>query len=134
MPHLPRFFSVQQNAVADTGRFAGPRLARNVDADLRCWPVRLFVPFVGAAIRSPSLSRDTIGEHGRGQGAGMVQLLAFLLDGAFVTEFAQQAFELGTHGVLEAKGAGDFAGADFAFLIGDEGENVGLGGEGGCFF
>ena len=62
----------------------------------------------------------------------MVQFLAALLDRAFVGHFAQHALEFGAHGVLEAEGAGDFAGADFAGLLGDEGEDVSLGGEGGC--
>ena len=89
----------------------------------------------GVAMRSPSaVARGDVGEHGRGQRAGVMQLLAALLDRAFVGEFAQHALELGAHGVLEAEGAGDLAGADFAGLLADEGENVSLGGEGGCSF
>ena len=51
------FVDAQQDAVAEAGGFAGLRLARNVDADFRRGPVRLLVPFVGVAMRSPSLSR-----------------------------------------------------------------------------
>ena len=77
-----------------------------------------------------AFARGHVGEHGGGQGAGVMQLLAPLLDRAFVGHVAQQALELGAHGVLEAEGAGDFAGADFAWLFADEGEDVSLGGEG----
>ena len=54
--------------------------------------MRVFVPFVrrGDEIAIGVTGRD-IGEHGRGQRAGMVQLLAALFDGAFVGELAQQA-------------------------------------------
>ncbi len=98
------------------------------------WPVRLFVPFVrrGDEI-AVGVARGDVGEDGGGQGAGLVQLLVPLFDGALVAEFAQQALELGAHGVLEAEGAGDFAGADFARPLADEGEDVSLGGEGGRF-
>ena len=58
-----------------------------------------------------------------------MQFLALALDCALVGQVAQHALELGAHGVLEAEGAGDFAGADFAGLFADEGENVSLGGE-----
>ena len=86
----------------------------------------------GVAIRSPSLSRAIdVGEHGRGQGAGVMQLLAVLFDRALVGEFAQHALQVGAQRVLQPEGAGDFAGADFAALIADEGEEFGLGGEGG---
>ena len=129
------FLDVQQHAVADAGGFAGPRLARHVDADFRRRAVRVLVPFVGRGDQvAVAVARGDVGEHGRGQGAGVVQFLALLLDRAFVAEFAQHALEFGAHGVLEAEGAGDFAGADFAGLFADEGENVGLGGEGGCSF
>jgi len=43
-----------------------------------------------------------------------MQLLAFLLDGAFVGQFAQQPLEVGARRVLQAESAGDFAGADLA--------------------
>ena len=96
--------------------------------------VRLLVPFVGRGDEfAVGVARGDVGEHGRGQGAGVMQLLAALLDRAFVGEFAQHALEFGAHGVLEAEGAGDLAGADFAGLLADEGENVSLGGEGRVF-
>ena len=129
------FLDTQQHAVADAGGLAGPRLARSVDADLRRRPVRVFVPFVGRGDQlAVAVARGDVGEHGRGQRAGMVQLLAAFLDRAFVGEFAQHALEFGAHGVLQAEGAGDLAGADLAGLLADEGENVSLGGKGGCFF
>ena len=82
---------------------------------------------------SPSaIARGDVGEDGGGQGAGVMQLLAARLDRAVVGEVAQHALELGAHGVLEAEGAGDLAGADLAGPLADEGENVSLGGKGGC--
>ena len=64
----------------------------------------------------------------------MMQLLAPFLDRAFVGQFAQHALEFGTHRVFQPECARDFAGADFSGLVADEGEYVGFGGEGGCFF
>ena len=67
----------------------------------------------------------------RGQGAGVMQLLAAALDAAFVGQFAQHALERGAVGVLQPEGAGDLARADLAGLLADEGEDLFLGGEGG---
>ena len=108
------------------------RILRGIgNADLRRRPVRLFVPFVGRGDEiAVGVARGDVGEHGRGQGAGVVQLLVALFHRAFVGEFAQHALELGAHGVLETEGAGDFAGADLAGLRANEGENVSFGGEG----
>ncbi len=53
-----------------------------------------------------------------------------LLDMAFVGEVAQHLLERGAVGILEAEGAGDFAGADLAGFLADEGKQVFLGGEG----
>ena len=79
------FLDPQQHAVADAGGFAGLRLARTVNADFRRGPVRLLVPFVGRGDQfAVAVARGDVGEHGRGQGAGMMQLLAPLLDRAFV--------------------------------------------------
>ena len=64
----------------------------------------------------------------------MVQLLAALFDGAFVGQVAQHALELGAQRIFQAEGARDFAGADFAGTLADEGEKVSLGGEGWGFF
>ncbi len=129
------FLHMQQHAVADAGGLMGPRLARGVNADFRCGPVRLLVPFVGGGDEfAIAIARGHVGQHGGGQGAGVMQLFVPLLDRAFVGEFAQHALEFGAHGVLEAEGAGDLAGADFAGPLADEGENVSLGGEGGCSF
>src|SRR5882757_5822994 len=106
-----------------------------MNADFRRRSVRGLIPFVGRRDQvAVAIARGDIGKHGRGQRARVMELLALLLDRAFVAEFAQQALEFDAHGVLEAKGAGDFAGADIAALGGDEGENVGLGGRGGCSF
>ena len=63
-----------------------------------------------------------------------MEFLAAFLDCAVVRQAAQHALELGAHGVLEPERAGDLAGADFAGLLADEGENVSLGREGRCSF
>ncbi len=123
------FLDAQQHTVADAGGLAGAHLARRVNADFRRRAVRFLVPFVGRGDEiAVAIARGHVGEHGRGQGACVVQLLALLVDCAFVAEFAQHALELDAHGVLEAEGTGDFAGADFAGLFADESENVGFGG------
>src|SRR5262249_30358330 len=60
------------------------------------------------------IARGDVGDHNRGQGPGVMQLLAAALDAAFVGELAQHALERGAVGVLQAEGAGDLAGADLA--------------------
>ncbi len=82
-------------------------------------PIRL-----GVAINSPSLSRPvmsaiTVG----GSAAGSLDLLAALGDRAFVGEFAQDAFQFGAVGVLQAEFARDLAGADFSGMRADEGDD-----------
>ncbi len=52
-------------------------------------------------------------------------------DCAFVGKLAQHGFELGAQRVLQAEGAGDLFGTDLARLLPDEGEDVGLGRQGG---
>ncbi len=129
------FLDAQQYAVAEPGGFAGAHLARDVDADFRRRAVGFLVPFVGGRDQvAVAVARGDVGKHGGGQRSGVMEFLALLLDGAFVAEFAQHALEFGSHGILEAEGAGDFAGPDFAGLFADEGEEFGLGGEGGCLF
>ena len=58
-----------------------------------------------------------------------MQLLVAALDHAGVGELTQHALEGGAIGVLEPEGARDLAGADFAGLLADEGNNVVFGGE-----
>src|SRR6185312_8557920 len=90
-------FDAQQHAVAQAGGFAAARMARHEDADLRRGAVRLLVPFVrGGDEIAVTVARDDVGEHGRGQGARMMQLLVPLLDRAFIGEVAQKALQLGT--------------------------------------
>ena len=96
--------------------------------------MRLLVPFVRRGDQlAVGVARGDVGEHGCGQGAGLVQLLAALLDRAFVGEIAQHALEFGARGVLQAEGAGDFAGADLAGAFADEGESSALEGRRGSF-
>ena len=70
-----------------------------------------------------------VGNDDRGQGAGGMQLLAAAFQPAFVAQFAQHALERGAVIVLEVEGAGDFARADLAGLLADEGEKLVLGGK-----
>ncbi len=125
----------EQHAVAKASGFARFSLSRNVNADFGRRPVRHFVPFVGRGDEiAVAVARGDVGEHGGGKGAWAVQFLAILFDRAIISKLAQHALEFGAHGVLEAESTGDFAGADFAGLLCDESEKVGLGGERGCSF
>ena len=91
-------------------------------------PVRLLVPFGRNRDQfAVGVAAADIGQHDRGQGAGMMQLLLALIHAALVGELAQHALELGAVGVLEAEGARDLARADTARLLADEGEDLLLG-------
>ena len=90
----------------------------------------VFIPFGGDGDQfAVAVARGDVGEHHMGQGAALVQLLAAALDLAFVGELAQHALELDAVGILHAEGARDFAGADLAGLLADEGEEVVFGGK-----
>src|SRR6185312_8580465 len=124
---IHRLLNAQQHAVAEAGRGAAARVARHDDADLRRGAVRLLVPFVRRGNEvAVAVARRDVREHGRGQGAGMMQLLVASLDGASVGEIAQHALQVRAQRVLQAEGAGDFARADLARLLTDEGEDFGL--------
>lgn len=85
---------------------------------------------VGTAIElAVAVARGDVGHHNVGKGAGSVQLLMAALDNAVVGELAQHALERGAVGVLEPEGARDLAGADFAGLLADEGNDVVFGRE-----
>ena len=86
---------------------------------------------VGTAISSPSgVALGDVGEHDGGQGAGVVQLLAPLLDFALVGKLAQHLLQRGAVGVLQPEGARDLAHAGLALVRADEGEDVVAGGRG----
>ena len=90
-----RLIDADQHAVAETGGFARSRFAWNRDTDLGCGSVRVLVPFVGRCDQiAVAVARRHICEHGRGQGARMMQLLPSFLDGALVGHIAQQAFKI----------------------------------------
>ena len=129
------FLDAHEDLVADAGGFRRLHLARRVNANLRRGAVRVFVPFVGNGDEvAVAVARQDVGQHGGGEGAGMMQFLALALDRAFVGEVAQHALQLGAHLILEIEGAGDFAGADLARCAGDEGENLGPGRDSGRVF
>ncbi len=129
---LAALLGAQQRAVADAGDFHGARLARNADADVRRVAVRLGVPLgrhgdqfaVAVAVRD-------VGEHDRGQRAGVMQLLAPRLDRSLVFEAAQHLAERRAVGVLQAEGACDLAHAGLAFMRADEGNDIVAGGKAG---
>ena len=124
------FFDPQQRAVADAGDFAGTGLAHGADVDFRGAAVRFLVPFGRDGDQlAVAVAGGDVGHHDVGEGAGTVQLLVAALDNAGVGELAQHALEGGAVGVLEPEGARDLAGADFAGLLADEGNDVVFGRE-----
>ena len=66
-----------QRAVADAGDFAGLGAARRYDADDRRRAVRVLVPFGRPRQQlAVGVAAGDVGEHHRGQGAGMMQAFA----------------------------------------------------------
>src|SRR5262249_6107079 len=115
----------QQSAVAHACDLVRPRAARNAHADLGGGAVLGLVPLGGKRDQlAIGIARGDVADHDRGQGPGVMQLLAAALDAVFVGEIAQHALERGAVGVLQAEGTGDLAGADLAGLLPDEGEEV----------
>ena len=76
-----------------------------------------------------AVAAGDVGHQDVRQRAGPMQLLAPLFDHAVVGELTQHALERGAVGVLEAEGARDLAGADFAGLPADERNDVVFGRE-----
>src|SRR5262249_33127245 len=75
------FVDAQQHAIAKAGRFTRSGLARDVDADFRCRPVRVLVPLVWSGNEiAVAIARGDVREYGRGQGARVVQFLAAFFD------------------------------------------------------
>ena len=64
-----------------------------------------------------------VGDHGRRQGGGLVDLSPALGDGAVVGELAQDALQLDAVGILQPELAGDFPRADLARIRTDEGDD-----------
>src|SRR5512139_1386994 len=125
----------EQYAVADAGGFTRPRLPGHMDADFGRGAVRVLVPFVRSRDKvAIAVARGHVREHGRGQGAWVMEFLAPLLDRSFVGQFTKQALEVGTQSILQAECARDFAGANFTGIVPDEGDYVGFGGQGGSLF
>ena len=129
-PSVVGLLDAQQRAVADTGHFARPRLAQRPDMDLGRVAVRLLVPFGRDGDQfAVAVAAGDVGHHDMRQRAGVMQLLAPVLDDAVVGELAQHALERGAVGVLQPEGARDLAGADLAGLLADEGNEVVFGRE-----
>ena len=103
---------------------SGLRPARNVDADFGRFAVFDLVPFGrnGEQFAVAVATRD-IGQQGCGQGFGLADFLAALLDDAFVRELAQQLLQRGAVGVLEAELARDLTRADLAGVGANEGDD-----------
>ena len=100
---LVRFLDAQQRAVADTGRRARLRTARNMDADFRRFAAFL-IPFGRRCDQfAVAVAAGDVGHDGRRQCGGLVDFFALLGDRPVVGEFAQDAFQLDALGVLEAE-------------------------------
>ena len=113
------------------GISVGPRLARDMQADARRFAVRVAVPFGRNRDQLAVLiALGHVGEHDRGQGAGMMQLLAPPLDLAGVAKFAQRRLQRRAVVVLQPERARDLAHAGLALVRADEGEKLLAGGEG----
>ena len=125
------FFDPQQRAVADAGDFAGTGLAHGADVDFGRVAVRFLVPFGRDGDQfAVAVAGGDVGHHDDGAGVpGRCSFLRRLFDDAVVGELAQHALEGGAVGVLEPEGARDLAGADFAGLLADEGNDVVFGRE-----
>src|SRR6202012_5924767 len=114
----------QQGTVADAGRRTGPGMARNMDADTRRLTALGLVPFGGGGDQlAVGIPRRDVGQQRRRQLRALGDLLAVLLDGACVGEFAQETLELGAVGIFEAEFARDLLGADLAGIGADEGDD-----------
>src|SRR5450432_3343522 len=94
-----------------------------MDADFRRLAVFHLIPFGGRGDQfAVAVTAGDVGHHGRRQGCRFADLLAALLNGAFVGEFPQYAFQLDAVGVLQAEFPRDFAGADFSRMRADKGD------------
>src|SRR5205085_1849778 len=121
---LVRLLDAQQRAVADAGRGARLRAAREDDADFWRGAAFFLVPFGGGGEQlAVRVAAGDVGEHGMRQLRRLMYLAPALGDRAFVGEFAQNALQLGAVGILQPELARDFAGADLAGMGADEGED-----------
>src|SRR5207237_4471514 len=69
------------------------------------------------------IATGDVGDHGRRQGGRLVDFPPTLGDGAFVSEFAQDALQLDAVGIFQAELAGDFPRADLAWIRTDKGND-----------
>src|SRR5258708_2943561 len=121
---LIQLLDAQQCAVAHPCGRARLRTSGNMDADLRRLAVFDLIPLGGRRDQfAVAVASGDVGHHGRRQACGFAYFLAAFGDHAFVGEFAQDAFQFGAVGVLQAEFACDLAGSDFSRLRTDEGDD-----------
>ena len=121
---LVQLLDAQQRAIAHPCGRARLRTSGNMDADLRRLAVFDLIPLGGRRGQfAVAIASGDVGHHGRGQACGFAYFLAALGDHAFVGELAQDAFQFGAVGVLQAEFARDLAGSDFSRLRTDEGDD-----------
>ena len=124
MPSLVRLLDAQQCAVADPGRGARLRPARNDDADFWRGAAFLDVPFGGSGDQlAVGVPAGDVGKHGMRQLRRLMHLAAAFGDRAVIGKLAQNSFQLDAVGILQPELACDLAGADLAGMGADEGED-----------
>src|SRR5713101_3413507 len=121
---LIQLLDAQQRAVAHPCCGAGLRTSGNMDADLRRLAAFDLIPLGGRCDQfAVAIASGDVGHHGRRQACGFAYFLAAFGDHAFVGELAQDAFQFGAVGVLQAEFARDLAGSDFSRLRTYEGDD-----------
>ena len=118
--------NAQKGAIIDSrcglARFGA---AREGDEDARRGAVIRRIPIGGNGDQLAILvARDDIGEHHGRQHVLAGQALALAIDHAFLLELLEQMLEEDPVTTLDAEGARDFAAADLAGLLLDEGNDL----------
>src|SRR5258708_26184974 len=112
---LLQLLDAQQRAVADPGGRARLRTSGNMDADLRRLAVFDLIPLGGRCDQfAVAVASGDVGHHGRRQACGFAYFLAAFGDDAFVGQLAQDTFQFGAVGVLQAEFPRNLAGSDFS--------------------
>src|SRR5262249_32308317 len=124
----------EERAIANACNLGRPRAARGQHTDPRRWAVRVLVPFGRDRDEfAVAIARLYVGENDLRQRSGLVELFPTPpLDVALFRKLLQHMLERPPVSILQAEGAGNLAGADFAGRsAGDEGEDI-LFGKPGC--